>query len=163
MEKQAARAQLIQLSHARDLTENAVADLVQSLTKQRVLSQIEIAEILGTTQPSVSRMLTRSASREKRPTSSRVVQSVPAVTDESTSSATAQQLIHRAAAGEVDHDDLVDQLRAWDWEPVHRSQNEADDDENGPNSLVTVYLARNLKLISEDELDSILDAAVSDG
>lgn len=149
MEKQSARTQLAQLSRANDVTEDALVDYMRTLFTTRVLSQGEIADVLGVRQSSVSRML-------KRHVGTTDVALVP-------EQGTAQQLVYSALAGDVDHDALVERLHAWPWDALYRSKHEADDTENGPNTLMAAYLARNLKLISEDELDSILDAAVSHG
>lgn len=150
MEKQSARTQLAQLSRANDVTEDALVDYMRTLFTARVLSQGEIADVLGTNQSTVSRMLKRHVS-----TTTDFALAVE--------QGTAQQLVYSALAGDVDHDALVERLRAWPWDALYRSKHEADDTENGPNTLMAAYLARNLKLISEDELDSILDAAVSHG
>lgn len=149
MEKQSARSQLAQLSRAHDVTEDALVGYMRTLFTQRVLSQVEIADVLGTNQSTVSRMLKRHVT-----STDFAIEAEPA---------TAQQLVYSALAGEVEHDELVAQLRAWPWDAMHRSKNVADDTENGPDTLLAAYLARNLNLIDEDELESILDVAVSRG
>ncbi|MFD2674445.1 Lrp/AsnC family transcriptional regulator [Gulosibacter bifidus] len=100
------------------------------------LTQTEIANELGVSQSTVSRLIKRyNATKEDL---------------------SADNFVDAAYHGEITHEELLNLLRNHAYEPAYRVKGLLDDYEHHPNSDDAIYDAFYLDLISEDELDDLL-------
>lgn len=71
---------------------------------------------------------------------------------------TAMELVRLALRGEIDHDELVEKLKGWSYEPQYKVKGEWDDWQSIDNSFDAVELAYVSELISDADYDAIVDA-----
>ncbi|MBW9093080.1 hypothetical protein JNB62_05245 [Microbacterium jejuense] len=70
--------------------------------------------------------------------------------------ATAMELVRQAQRGEISHEQFVEALKHWNYDPQYKTQSEADDGEVVNNSFDAVYHAYvGLDLLSDEEYDEI--------
>ena len=77
--------------------------------------------------------------------------------------ATAMELVKKAECGEIDHDSFLEWLKVWPYEPQDKPANLADDSVFRDNSWDAVGRAYDKRLLSDDELLQLYQAAASRG
>jgi hypothetical protein len=83
-----------------------------------------------------------------------------AVTTDKPVAATAMELVRQAQRGEISHEEFVELLKHWNYDPQYKTQGEADDWEVVDNSFDAVYHAYvGLDLLSDEEYEEIERAA----
>jgi len=110
------------------------------------ISQTELAKTIHISQPQVSRMIRDAQTYITWPETPKVA-------------ATAMELVRRAERGEIEHDQLVELLKGWEYEPSDKAQDLLDIRVEVANSLDAVDVALDNGLITEDEYYDIMDAA----
>jgi len=74
--------------------------------------------------------------------------------------ATAMELVRQAQRGEISHEEFVEALKHWNYDPQYKTQGEADDWEVVDNSFDAVLHAYvGLDLLSDEEYEEIERAA----
>lgn len=83
------------------------------------------------------------------------------MTEHEDRASTAYDLVLRAYRSGDGADDLARQLAAWEWSATYRSRSDVDDTEHDPNAIQVAYLARNLDLLTNADLERILQLAAA--
>ena len=82
------------------------------------------------------------------------------VTADKPVAATAMELVRQAQRGEISHEEFIELLKHWNYDPQYKTQGEADDWEVVDNSFDAVYHAYvGLDLLSDEEYEEIESAA----
>lgn len=142
--------ELARLSQRSEIAEHQVAIRTFWMNKRMGVNQAELAVRLGRSQSSVSRMLKDIA---KTPEAARILER------ETAPVATAMELVRRAGRGEIDHEDLIRQLRDWEFDTpsvTHSLLDEWQLDDNSTRAILTAYLD---DLITENEYEELAAAA----
>jgi transcriptional regulator with XRE-family HTH domain len=125
---------------ARDLAARLLA------LNKRGIHQDELAEAIGKSQSQVSRLI-RDAAKQH-----------PADGEEKPA-ATAMELVRRRARGEIAHDQFVELLKTWDYDPSYKTEGLHDDWEFVDNSFDAVSDAwMNYDLLTDEEFEEIFAA-----
>lgn len=71
---------------------------------------------------------------------------------------TAMDIVRRASRGEIDHDELVQILKTWPYEPQYKTTGLADDWQTTPNSFDAVEFAYiSLDLLTDEDYAAIVE------
>ncbi len=71
---------------------------------------------------------------------------------------TAMDIVRRASRGEIDHDELVQILKIWPYEPQYKTTGLGDDWQTVPNSFDAVEFAYiSLDLLTDDDYAAIVE------
>lgn len=79
----------------------------------------------------------------------------PALADTGLPALTAMELVRRAQQGEISHDDLVEWLMVWPYEPQYKTEGLADTGEFRDNSYDSVEAAYFRDVITDEDLQKI--------
>lgn len=136
-------AKAVKARHLRDVSELDYVRLVVVMVESG-MSQTKIAKLVGVTQPTISKLLHRSAS-------------VP-MAREGFSGADPFEICERYAADLITRDQLVDELTRWDYTPRQTTANELDDlVVHTPGSTADLERALRRGLIDDDLFDEVAD------
>lgn len=70
---------------------------------------------------------------------------------------TAMDIVRRAADGKIDHDELIQILKTWAYEPQYKTTGLGDDWQSVPNSFDAVEFAyMSLELLTDDDYAEIV-------
>jgi hypothetical protein len=75
---------------------------------------------------------------------------------------TSDDLVEMAGRGEIDHDELVEWLKVWPYEPDYIPKHIWDDPEWRPNTFDAVYAACDRGLLSSEDYKEIFNFTVGD-
>lgn len=141
--------ELANLNLRHELIEKAIEERLVALRFGKGVQLQELGAALGKSESQMSRIL---KALEK---SKGVV-----VTTDRPVAATAMELVRQAQRGEISHEEFVELLKHWNYDPQYKTQGEADDWEVVDNSFDAVYHAYvGLDLLSDEEYEEIERAA----
>ncbi|MDO8383934.1 MAG: hypothetical protein Q7T17_13285 [Microbacterium sp.] len=141
--------ELANLNLRHELIEKAIEERLVALRFGKGVQLQELGAALGKSESQMSRIL---KALEK---SKGVV-----VTTDKPVAATAMELVRQAQRGEISHEEFVELLKHWNYDPQYKTQGEADDWEVVDNSFDAVYHAYvGLDLLSDEEYEEIERAA----
>jgi hypothetical protein len=141
--------ELANLNLRHELIEKAIEERLVALRFGKGVQLQELGAALGKSESQMSRIL---KALEK---SKGVV-----VTTDKPVAATAMELVRQAQRGEISHEEFVELLKQWNYDPQYKTQGEADDWEVVDNSFDAVYHAYvGLDLLSDEEYEEIERAA----
>lgn len=141
--------ELANLNLRHELIEKAIEERLVALRFGKGVQLQELGAALGKSESQMSRIL---KALEK---SKGVV-----VTTDKPVAATAMELVRQAQRGEISHEEFVELLKHWKYDPQYKTQGEADDWEVVDNSFDAVYHAYvGLDLLSDEEYEEIERAA----
>lgn len=141
--------ELANLNLRHELIEKAIEERLVALRFGKGVQLQELGAALGKSESQMSRIL---KALEK---SKGVV-----VTTDKPVAATAMELVRQAQRGEISHEEFVELLKQWNYDPQYKTQGEADDWEVVDNSFDAVYHAYvGLDLLSDEEYEEIESAA----
>ena len=141
--------ELANLHLRQELIEKAINERLVSLRFGKGVQLQELGAALGKSESQMSRIL---KALEK---SKGIV-----VTTGKPVAATAMELVRQAQRGEITHQEFVELLKHWNYDPQYKTQGEADDWEVVDNSFDAVYHAYlGLDLLSDEEYEEIESAA----
>jgi len=141
--------ELANLNLRHELIEKAINERLVALRFGKGVQLQELGAALGKSESQMSRIL-KALERTKG-----VV-----VTADKPVAATAMELVRQAQRGEISHEEFVELLKHWNYDPQYKTQGEADDWEVVDNSFDAVYHAYvGLDLLSDEEYEEIESAA----
>lgn len=141
--------ELANLHQRQELIEKAIADRLIALRFGKGVQLQELGAALGKSESQMSRIL----KALERSTDVNVVASKAVA-------ATAMELVRQAQRGEIPHEEFVELLKHWNYDPEYKTKSEADDWEIVDNSFEAVYHAYiGLDLLSDEEYEEIERAA----
>lgn len=141
--------ELANLNLRHELIEKAIEERLVALRFGKGVQLQELGAALGKSESQMSRIL---KALEK-------TKGVVVTTDKPVA-ATAMELVRQAQRGEISHEEFVELLKQWNYDPQYKTQGEADDWEVVDNSFDAVYHAYvGLDLLSDEEYEEIERAA----
>jgi len=141
--------ELANLNLRHELIEKAINERLVALRFGKGVQLQELGAALGKSESQMSRIL-KALEKTKG-----VV-----VTADKPVAATAMELVRQAQRGEISHEEFVELLKHWNYDPQYKTQGEADDWEVVDNSFDAVYHAYvGLDLLSDEEYEEIESAA----
>ncbi|PZT98887.1 MAG: hypothetical protein DI630_18315 [Gordonia sp. (in: high G+C Gram-positive bacteria)] len=141
--------ELANLQRRHDLLEKTINERLIALRFGKGVQLQELGEALGKSESQMSRIL-KALEKSK---------GVVVATDKP-AAATAMELVRQAQRGEISHEEFVEALKHWNYDPQYKTQGEADDWEVVDNSFDAVYHAYvGLDLLSDEEYEEIERAA----
>jgi len=141
--------ELANLNLRHELIEKAINERLVALRFGKGVQLQELGAALGKSESQMSRIL-KALEKSK---------GVAATTDKPVA-ATAMELVRQAQRGEISHEEFVELLKHWNYDPQYKTQGEADDWEVVDNSFDAVYHAYvGLDLLSDEEYEEIERAA----
>ena len=141
--------ELANLNPRHELIEKAIEERLVALRFGKGVQLQELGAALGKSESQMSRIL---KALEK-------TKGVVVTTDKPVA-ATAMELVRQAQRGEISHEEFVELLKRWSYDPQYKTQGEADDWEVVDNSFDAVYHAYvGLDLLSDEEYEEIERAA----
>lgn len=130
-------AELEKLLSRQKVTDLHLRQRVTQLSAQGIPQEV-LAAALGKSQATVSRMVHQTRDAEMEPH-------------------TAMELVRRAARGEVSHEELIEKLKTWDYDPPFRTDGLSTDWGQNDNSVDAIDIAfYGHGLLSEEEYFEIL-------
>ena len=137
--------ELANLNLRHELIEKAIEERLVALRFGKGVQLQELGAALGKSESQMSRIL-KTLEKSK---------SVLVTTDKPVA-ATAMELVRQAQRGEISHEEFVELLKHWNYDPQYKTQGEADDWEVVDNSFDAVYHAYvGLDLLSDEEYEEI--------
>ena len=141
--------ELANLNLRHELIEKAINERLVALRFGKGVQLQELGAALGKSESQMSRIL-KALEKTKG-----VV-----VTADKPVAATAMELVRQAQRGEISHEEFIELLKHWNYDPQYKTQGEADDWEVVDNSFDAVYHAYvGLDLLSDEEYEEIESAA----
>ena len=141
--------ELANLNLRHELIEKAINERLVALRFGKGVQLQELGAALGKSESQMSRIL-KAMEKTKG-----VV-----VTADKPVAATAMELVRQAQRGEISHEEFIELLKHWNYDPQYKTQGEADDWEVVDNSFDAVYHAYvGLDLLSDEEYEEIESAA----
>ena len=141
--------ELANLNLRHELIEKAINERLVALRFGKGVQLQELGAALGKSESQMSRIL-KALEKSK---------GVAATTDKPVA-ATAMELVRQAQRGEISHEEFVELLKHWNYDPQYKTQGEADDWEVVDDSFDAVYHAYvGLDLLSDEEYEEIERAA----
>ena len=141
--------ELAKLNLRHELIEKAINERLVALRFGKGVQLQELGAALGKSESQMSRIL-KALEKTKG-----VV-----VTADKPVAATAMELVRQAQRGEISHEEFIELLKHWNYDPQYKTQGEADDWEVVDNSFDAVYHAYvGLDLLSDEEYEEIESAA----
>jgi hypothetical protein len=141
--------ELANLNLRHELIEKAINERLVALRFGKGVQLQDLGAALGKSESQMSRIL-KALEKTKG-----VV-----VTADKPVAATAMELVRQAQRGEISHEEFVELLKHWNYDPQYKTQGEADDWEVVDNSFDAVYHAYvGLDLLSDEEYEEIESAA----
>ena len=141
--------ELANLNLRHELIEKAINERLVALRFGKGVQLQELGAALGKSEAQMSRIL-KALEKTKG-----VV-----VTADKPVAATAMELVRQAQRGEISHEEFIELLKHWNYDPQYKTQGEADDWEVVDNSFDAVYHAYvGLDLLSDEEYEEIESAA----
>lgn len=141
--------ELANLNLRHELIEKAINERLVALRFGKGVQLQELGAALGKSESQMSRIL-KALEKTKG----------VAVTTDKPVAATAMELVRQAQRGEISHEEFVELLKHWSYDPQYKTQGEADDWEVVDNSFDAVYHAYvGLDLLSDEEYEEIERAA----
>ena len=141
--------ELANLNLRHELIEKAIEERLVALRFGKGVQLQELGAALGKSESQMSRIL-KALEKTKG-----VV-----VTADKPVAATAMELVRQAQRGEISHEEFIELLKHWNYDPQYKTQGEADDWEVVDNSFDAVYHAYvGLDLLSDEEYEEIESAA----
>lgn len=141
--------ELANLNLRHELIEKAINERLVALRFGKGVQLQELGAALGKSESQMSRIL-KALEKTKG-----VV-----VTADKPVAATAMELVRQAQRGEIPHEEFIELLKHWNYDPQYKTQGEADDWEVVDNSFDAVYHAYvGLDLLSDEEYEEIESAA----
>lgn len=141
--------ELANLNLRHELIEKAINERLVALRFGKGVQLQELGAALGKSESQMSRIL-KALEKTKG-----VV-----VTADKPVAATAMELVRQAQRGEISHEEFIELLKHWNYDPQYKNQGEADDWEVVDNSFDAVYHAYvGLDLLSDEEYEEIESAA----
>ena len=141
--------ELANLNLRHELIEKAIEERLVALRFGKGVQLQELGAALGKSESQMSRIL-KALEKSKG----------VLVTTDKPVAATAMELVRQAQRGEISHEEFVELLKHWNYDPQYKTQGEADDWEVVDNSFDAVYHAYvGLDLLSDEEYEEIESAA----
>ncbi|ALJ22334.1 hypothetical protein [Microbacterium sp. No. 7] len=141
--------ELANLNLRHELIEKAIEERLVALRFGKGVQLQELGAALGKSESQMSRIL-KALEKSKG----------VLVTTDKPVAATAMELVRQAQRGEISHEEFVELLKHWNYDPQYKTQGEADDWEVVDNSFDAVYHAYvGLDLLSDEEYEEIERAA----
>lgn len=142
--------ELANLNLRHELIEKAINERLVALRFGKGVQLQELGAALGKSESQMSRIL-KALEKSKGDL---------AATTDKPAAATAMELVRQAQRGEIPHEEFVELLKHWNYDPQYKTQGEADDWEVVDNSFDAVYHAYvGLDLLSDEEYEEIESAA----
>lgn len=139
--------ELANLQRRHDLLEKTINERLLTLRFNKGVQLQELGAALGKSESQMSRIL-KALEKSKGTAAAK-----PAA-------ATAMELVRQAQRGEISHEEFVEALKHWNYDPQYKTQGEADDWEIVDNSFDAVLHAYvGLDLLSDEEYEEIERAA----
>jgi len=139
--------ELANLQRRHDLLEKTINERLLALRFNKGVQLQELGAALGKSESQMSRIL-KALEKSKGTAAAK-----PAA-------ATAMELVRQAQRGEISHEEFVEALKHWNYDPQYKTQGEADDWEVVDNSFDAVLHAYvGLDLLSDEEYEEIERAA----
>ncbi|MEV8135248.1 MULTISPECIES: hypothetical protein [Microbacterium] len=139
--------ELANLQRRHDLLEKTINERLLTLRFNKGVQLQELGAALGKSESQMSRIL-KALEKSKGTAAAK-----PAA-------ATAMELVRQAQRGEISHEEFVEALKHWNYDPQYKTQGEADDWEVVDNSFDAVLHAYvGLDLLSDEEYEEIERAA----
>jgi len=139
--------ELANLQRRHDLLEKTINERLLTLRFNKGVQLQELGAALGKSESQMSRIL-KALEKSKGTAAAKP------------EAATAMELVRQAQRGEISHEEFVEALKHWNYDPQYKTQGEADDWEVVDNSFDAVLHAYvGLDLLSDEEYEEIERAA----